>query len=224
MTGRDAGRDVGREVGRLGAGASATSADVCPVDPWELLHEWLPANDDPARPTMTLATASADGRPDARTVLLSEFDDEGFFFHVDSRSRKVAQLGENPRVALMLHLPAELHQLTVQGVASLASADELQRAFRARSPYLQQLAWQNTVEFAGLPLDDRLSSWRAFLREHGDGFGQPPTWTGYVVRPTRLTFWVGNPDTASRRTEYTRPSADSTGAGDPGWTVTLLAG
>lgn len=211
-------------TGRETAHAGTTSADICPVDPWQLLRGWLPANDDPARPTMTLATAGADGQPDARTVLLSEFDDEGFFFHVDSRSRKVRQLAENPRVALMLHLPADLHQLTVQGAVSLAAPDELQRAFQARSPYLQQLAWQNTVEFAGLPLTDRLASWRTFLHDHDDGFGQPPTWTGYVVRPTRLTFWVGNPDTASRRTEYARPSADSPGAGDPAWTVTLLAG
>lgn len=193
----------------------SVSDDVFPTDPWQLLAEWLPANDDPARPLMTLATAE-DGIPDARTLLLSEWDEHGFYFHTDSRSRKVRQLAANPAVALMLHFPDRARQLTVQGTAEVAPADEQRRAYRARSPYLQQLAWQNTVEFAGLPLADRLSAWAAFRDDHADGFGVAPTWTGYLVRPTRLTFWIGNPDTASRRTEYARV--------DDGWTVTLLAG
>ena len=189
--------------------------DTFPDDPWQLLAEWLPPNEDPARPLMTLATA-ADGVPDARTLLLSEFDRDGFYFHTDTRSRKVRQLAADGRVALMLHFPDKARQLTVQGVAEVASTEELRRAFRARSAYLQQLAWQNTVEFAGLPLADRLSAWSAFRDDHADGFGQPLTWTGYLVRPSRLTFWFGNPDTASRRTEYTRTPE--------GWAVSLLAG
>jgi len=193
----------------------SVSDDTFPADPWVLLAEWLPANDDPVRPVMTVATA-ADGVPDARTLLLSEYDRDGFYFHTDSRSRKIGQLAANPAVALMLHFPDKGRQLVVQGIAEPAPADELRRAFRNRSPYLQQLAWQNTVEFAGMPLADRLAEWARFRADHADGFGQPPTWTGYLVRPTRLTFWIGNPDTASRRTEYSR-TAD-------GWTVSLLAG
>ena len=189
--------------------------DEIPAEPWPLLAEWLPPNDDPARPLMTLATA-ADGIPDARTLLLSEWDEHGFYFHTDSRSRKVSQLARHPAVALMMHFPEKLRQLTVQGSAEPAPIEELRRAFRARSPYLQQLAWQNTVEFAGLPLADRLTEWARFREDHDDGFGQPPTWTGYLVRPDRLTFWVGAPDTASRRTEYTRTPE--------GWAVSLLAG
>lgn len=190
--------------------------EVPPADPWVLLRAWLPANDDPTRPLMTLATVGDDGRPDARTLLLSEYDDTGFYFHTDSRSRKVAQLAGHAAVALMLHFPETKRQITVQGTAAPAPADELQRAYRARSPYLQQLAWQNTVEFAGMPHADRVSSWTRFREEHADGFGQPPTWVGYHVAPSRLTFWVGADDTASRRTEYTLTPE--------GWAVSLLAG
>lgn len=192
------------------------TADTPPGDPWELLRAWLPANDDPARPTMTLATVTPDGRPDARIVLLSEYDDEALYFHTDSRSRKVGQLAEHPDVALVLHIAERRHQLTVQGTASPAPPEELRRAYRARSDYLKQLAWQNTVEFAGLPLDDRVSSWARFRDEHADGFGQPPTWVGYRVVPRRLTFWLGSDDTASRRTEYTLTPE--------GWAVSVLAG
>lgn len=195
---------------------NAEIRDDWPEDPWGLLAEWLPANDDPVRPAMTLATVG-DGGPDARTLLLSEWDEQGFYFHTDSRSRKARQLAADGRVALTLHFPDRARQLTVLGHAEPAPAEEQRRAFRARSPYLQQLAWQNTVEFAGLPLAERLKAWSLFRDDHADGFGQPPTWTGYLVRPTRITFWIGSPDTASRRTEYSRGA-------DGSWTVSLLAG
>lgn len=193
------------------------SADEYPADPVEVLAQWLPSNDDPARPAMTLATATHSG-PDARTLLLSEWDENGFYFHTDSRSRKVAQLAAHPQVALVLHFPDRLRQLTVQGTAEPAADAELAWAFAHRSDYLKQLAWQNTREFAGLPYPDRVTAWAQFRTAHADGFGQPPTWTGFLVRPTRLTFWVGDPETASRRTEYAR-----TGVAD-GWAVSVHAG
>ena len=197
--------------------------DDWPDDPTVVLTEWLPANDEPARPTMVVSTVDESGAPDGRTLLLTAWDVDGFFFHSDSRSRKVAQLAREPRVALTLHLPAEAHQITVQGVAEPADAAELEWAFAHRSAYLQQLAWQNTVEFASLPRLDRVSAWEAFAVDHVDGFTAPPTWTGYLVRPSRITFWVGSTATASRRVEYSRAAA----AGDmaeSGWTVTQLAG
>ena len=189
--------------------------DRPPADPWELVRDWLPDNDDPVRPTITVATA-ADGIADARTMLLSAFDEEGFLIHTDARSRKVAQLAANPTIALVILLPEDAHQLVVQGAAEAASAEETGWGFRHRSAYLQQLAWQGTDEFATLPLTDRRQAWAGFAADHRDGFGQPPTWTGYRVRPARLTFWQGDQDTASRRLEYSR-------AGD-GWEVTVLAG
>jgi len=190
-----------------------------PENPWELVAQWLPSNDSPDRPEMTVATVGTDGLPDARTMLLSEYDAGGFYLHTDSRSRKIAQLAAHPGVALMLRFPEERRQLVVQGLAEPAPADELRRAYRARSPYLQQLAWQNTPEFASLPLADRISSWAAFLDDHPEGFSQPPTWAGYLVRPLRLSFWFGHPDTASRRIEYSREAT-----GDATWAVRLLAG
>ncbi len=197
-------------------GASSLLADEVPEDPWTLLREWLPANEDPMRPVITVATVAPDGLADARTQLLSAYDDRGFYIHTDSRSRKVEQLAANPSIALVMHFPAELHQLVVQGRAEAAEPEELAWAFQHRSPYLQQLAWQNTVEFAGLPLADRIASWHAFAEQHPNGVDQPPTWTGYLIRPDRLTFWQGGPDTASRRAEYRRTAE--------GWAVSLLAG
>ena len=201
------------------AGADALAAgylpDEPPADPWELVAAWLPADDDPVRPTMTLATLD-DGVPDARTVLLSGWSRDGFLLHTDTRSRKAAQLQADPAVALVLHLAADAHQLVVQGRAEPAGAAVDRDVFQRRSPYLQQLAWQNTAEFATLPLEDRRAAWAHFTAAHADGFGEPPTWIGYRVVPDRLTFWQGDPATASRRIAYAR-TAD-------GWTVSRHAG
>ncbi|WP_188110559.1 pyridoxine/pyridoxamine 5'-phosphate oxidase [Aeromicrobium ginsengisoli] len=173
--------------------------DDWPADPWELLRAWLPSNDDPVRPTMTLATVAADGSPDARTVLLSELDDAGFYFHTDSRSRKLEQIAAHPRVALVIPLPEHKRQLTVQGTTEDVDPSELAWAYAHRSDYLRRLAWLNTPELAALPLAERIDRWAGFEPDE-----PPDTWTGRLVRPTRLTFWAGRDDTASRRIEYVR--------------------
>ncbi|MGA1837280.1 pyridoxamine 5'-phosphate oxidase family protein [Herbiconiux sp. 11R-BC] len=195
------------------ASAGAAAEVSASADPVELLTAWLPANDDPVRPLMTLSTVSASGYPDARTVLLSEFDDSGFYFHTDSRSRKVADVTANPRVALTVIWPGR--QLVVQGDATRAPQEERSWAYEHRSRYLQVLAWLNTPEFAALPLERRLAEWAEFSDAHPHP-APPVTWDGFVVRPVRLTFWEGNPDTASRRTEFQRTPS--------GWSTAILAG
>jgi len=109
----------------------------------------------------------------------------------------------------------------VQGRAEVAPADEIAAAYRARSPFLQQLAWQNTFEFAQYPDDERRDRWAAFTAAHTDGssrpvFSQPETWVGFLVRPTRMTFWGSGSDAPSRRVEYRATSG--------GWTVAYLPG
>lgn len=187
-----------------------------PADPMDLALKWLPANDSADRPQITLATLDADGAPDARTVLLSDAGPEGFSFHTDALSRKVTQLAADGRVAITVLWPSFTRQLIIAGVAEIASPESIAAAFIRRSPYLQQLAWQNTADFAQLPLAERHGRWAAFLAEHVDGFDQPSNWTGFLVRPHRLTFWTSDPDAASRRLEYVR--------GTDGWSLSLLPG
>ena len=144
-----------------------------PSNPWQVVEEWLPGNDEPERPQMNLATVSVTGEPDARTVLLSEYDSQGFYFHTDALSRKAAAIVANPAVALTFLWPGFTKQLVVQGRAAVAPADEIAAAYRARSPFLQQLAWQNTFEFAQYPDDERRDRWAAFTAAHTDGSAQP---------------------------------------------------
>ena len=182
-----------------------------------LLRDWLPPNDDIDRPRMQLCTVDPLGRPDARTVLLSGWDAEGFVFHTDSASRKVADIGANPAVALVLLWPGVTRQLTVQGRAEPAGSDRDASAYAARSRSLQQLAWLNTAELARQPRDERVARWAAFEREHGmTPLAPPATWTGFLIRPHRLTFWRADTAGPSHRTEFRRAAG--------GWTVHPLAG
>lgn len=193
------------------------AADL-PATPDSILAAWLPSNSDPVRPLMTLATIDVDGTPDARSVLLSEFGTEGFWCHTDRRSRKTEQLAANPVAALVLAWPERRRQIVVRGVVELADAEEASRAYRARSRYLQQLAWQNTDGLAALPYPERVAAWAEFSAAHPDGFDEPATWVGYLVRPLRISFWAGSPEAPARRAEYARESPESA------WAVSVHAG
>ncbi|MEV7693114.1 pyridoxamine 5'-phosphate oxidase family protein [Microbacterium sp. NPDC089189] len=171
-------------------------------DPLALAGSWVPA-DGEDRMLMTLATIDPDGFPRTRTVMLSEFDGERFFFHTDAASRKVADLAADPKVALTLLWPGFTRQIVVQGTAAIAPASEAAAAYEARSPYLRQLAWLNTDEFAQNSRAVREQRWAEFA-VHNAAPAQPAGWMGYAVTPHRFLFWVSNPRTASRRVEYTR--------------------
>jgi pyridoxamine 5'-phosphate oxidase len=184
-----------------------------PEDPLELARQWLPADDDPDRPRVTLATVGADGCPDARTVLLSAFDDSGFAFHTSATSRKVAELAAVPRAAMVLLDPDAPRQLVVRGDVVPDAPGPAAAAWSARTAYLRQLAELNTDELAGRPLAERRSRWAAFRPASPAPAG---SWVGYRLRPAELTFWAGAPDAASRRLQYTRTGGS--------WTWRHLAG
>ncbi|MGY1839951.1 MULTISPECIES: pyridoxine/pyridoxamine 5'-phosphate oxidase [unclassified Modestobacter] len=186
-----------------------------PADPWTLARQWLPGDDDPDRPRVTLATVGEDGCPDARTVLLSAFDESGFAFHTAAGSRKVAQLAARPQAALVVLWPDFGRQLVVRGdVVPDAPASSV-AAWRARSAYLRQLAWLNTDELAGLPLEERRARWAASAARPADS-SPADSWTGYRLQPRELTFWAAHPETASRRLQYVRT--------DDGWRSAHRAG
>jgi pyridoxamine 5'-phosphate oxidase len=198
-------------------GTDHADPDETLADPMELLGLWLPENADELRPLMTLSTVDADGYPDSRNVLLSEFDGEALYFHTDARSRKAGELATNPRVALAFVWIELGRQLTVVGDAAPATPEEAAAAFAARSRYLQLLAWRNGADLAGLGLAARRAAWAAFAAEHPEGtLEPPPTWTGFRVVPRRLTFWRGDPDGPSNRVEYTRSGG--------GWEAVRLPG
>ncbi len=185
--------------------APAVHADAPPpADPFVLARAWLPADDDPERPRVTLSTIGEDGYPDARTVLLSAFDESGFAFHTARASRKVAELAAVPRASIVVLWPDHGRQLLVRGDVVPDDEAAAAAAWAARPEYLRQLAWLNTEELAALPLAERVGRWAGF-RAALDG--PADSWVGYRLRPIELTFWAASARTASRRLQYLRAGA-----------------
>ncbi|MDQ4503446.1 pyridoxamine 5'-phosphate oxidase family protein [Sinomonas sp. ASV322] len=194
------------DAGAPGSLAAAGEADDgAPADPFALLAAWLPGWDGAPLGPMTLATIGRDGYPAARTVLLSGFDGERFFFHTDARSAKAAELATNPRAAATLVWPEAGRQLVVTGDVERLTASDAAAAYSHRTRYLQVLAWANDAEMAQHSLAERRERWRAFDAAHPPGMlAPPPHWAGYALAPVRISFWLADDAGPSHRLAYER--------------------
>jgi len=173
-----------------------------PADPFPLLADWLPAPGSGETPVMTLSTTGVDGYPAARTVLLSLFDGERVHFHTDSRSRKAVELGVDPRATVTVLQPEAARQVVVTGDVAPVTTAEALAAYRARSRYLQLLAWLNDVGTAQLDPAERRARWAAFDAAHPGPLDPPPTWRGYAITPVRVVLWQGDDEGPSTRLAY----------------------
>lgn len=158
------------------------------------LLESARASGDPEPTAMTLATATREGRPSARTVLLKEFDERGFVFYTHVASAKGRELQDNPRAALLFHwkLLRQPVQVRIEGrveVVDDAQAD----AYFATRPRMSQIgAWASRQSET---LDSR-EAFEARIAQaesefEGRDVPRPPGWTGYRVVPDGFEFWYG---------------------------------
>lgn len=172
-------------------------------DPIELLMMWLPPHIDEFRPLMSLATIDENGYPDLRHVLLSSYDQRGITFHVDADSRKVKQLALCAKAAATIAWPQLGKQLIIQGDVEQTSEQEAQAVFLQRNRYLQLLAWINKKPVALKTRQQRQQLWQDFSAQHPQGTLEAPMWwTGYRIKPNRITFWRGQADGPSQRHDY----------------------
>jgi pyridoxamine 5'-phosphate oxidase len=154
---------------------------------------------------MTLATASADGSPSARIVLLRSADERGFAFFTDYRSRKGRELEANPRAALVFYWGELERQVRVSGTVSRVSRDENEAYFLSRPRGSRLGAWtshQSTVIEARADLEERLEAMAA--RFDGGDVPLPPHWGGFRVRPDAIEFWQGRENRLHDRIRYLR--------------------
>jgi pyridoxamine 5'-phosphate oxidase len=166
---------------------------------------------------MTLATATADGTPSARIVLLKAFDERGFVFFTDYRSRKGAELEANPRAALVFYWHELERQVRITGGVALASREESERYFRSRPIGSRLGAWashQSRVIPGRAALEGDL---RDVEQRFADGdVPLPPHWGGYRVVPDAIEFWQGRESRLHDRISYVRGSGS-------GWKVHRLS-
>jgi pyridoxamine 5'-phosphate oxidase len=154
---------------------------------------------------MTLATATADGAPSARIVLLKGFDERGFVFFTDYRSRKAGELKENARAALVFYWPELERQIRITGSTAETDREESEAYFRSRPRGSRIGAWvshQSQVVGSRAELEQRIQE--VERRYPGDDIPLPPYWGGFRLRPESLEFWQGRTNRLHDRIRYLR--------------------
>jgi pyridoxamine 5'-phosphate oxidase len=197
------------------AGLRESDADRDPIEQFRRwFDEALAANLHEPN-AMTLATATPDGRPSARIVLLKGFDARGFVFYTNFEGRKGEELAANPRAALVLYWGELERQVRIEGRVSRVPDEESDAYFEGRPRGSQLGAWASEQSRPARDrgvLEERL---RELEAEYGDReVPRPPFWGGYRVEPEVIEFWQGRENRLHDRLRYRRS--------DEGWKVERL--
>ncbi len=166
---------------------------------------------------MTLATASADGLPSARIVLLKGFHEAGFQFYTNYESFKGKQLLENPRACLVFFWKELERQIRITGLVEKVSRENSDAYFLSRPPGSRIGAWaspQSEVIESSEWLIQQANLYESKFTEKP--ISRPPHWGGYLVRPVTIEFWQGRPNRLHDRLQYSLQE-------DGGWIVERLA-
>jgi pyridoxamine 5'-phosphate oxidase len=161
---------------------------------------------------MTLATASSDALPSARIVLLKKYDEQGFCWYTDSRSRKGQDLAANAQAALLFYWNDMSRQIRVQGIVERLSDEDAEAYFNSRpdgSRFSAAASCQSAVVDKRSDLEYEVHRLRE-LYPQGD-VPRPASWTGYRLKPVYFEFWQGLINRLHDRLVY-RPTEN-------GWTI-----
>jgi pyridoxamine 5'-phosphate oxidase len=181
--------------------------ELTPLDPspfiqfqaWMAEAERTEINDPNA---MVVVTATPDGRPSARTILLKGVDDRGFVFFTNKESRKAGELTANPRIFLLFHWKSLRRQVRVEGAVEDVTGAEADAYFATRARISQLGAWasrQSRPLPARSELEHRLSEFEA---AYPNEVPRPGYWSGYRALPELFEFWHDMPFRLHDRTVY----------------------
>lgn len=197
-----------------------TAADLAP-EPMQQFGSWFketaasPAIHEPN--AMIVSTATPEGRPSSRTVLLKHYDDAGFVFFTNYGSRKGTELAANPYVSLLFPWHPLARQVIVTGRAARIGRDETAAYFRTRPHGSQLGAWASEQSSVIASREELLARYEELAARYPDSeqVPVPPQWGGFRVVPETVEFWQGHENRLHDRLRYVR--------GTDGWRVERLA-
>ena len=177
-------------------------------DPFALFATWFDEASarEPNDPNaMTVASATPEGVPSARIILMKDWDRRGFVFYTNKESRKGGELNANPHVALLFHWKSLRRQIRIEGVVEDVTDSEADTYYNSR-PRVSRLGAWASIQSRPLAeralLEQRVAE--AEARYPGDSVPRPAYWSGYRVIPARFEFWQDMPFRLHDRTIFTR--------------------
>lgn len=164
---------------------------------------------------MSLATASKDCRPSVRIVLLKGFDERGFVFFTNYKSKKGKELADNPYASLLFFWNKLERQVRIDGKIQMISEDETKEYFDTR-PYKSRIgAWASPQSSVIEGRTILAKNFVKYLIKFRDKVPVPPYWGGYKVIPNAIEFWQGRPNRLHDRIKYSKQKS--------GWKIERLA-
>ncbi|MDP2469801.1 MAG: pyridoxamine 5'-phosphate oxidase [Candidatus Palauibacterales bacterium] len=165
--------------------------------------------------SMALATATSDGRPSVRQVLLKAFDERGFVFYTNYESQKGMEIAENPRAALAIHWPILQRQVRINGTVEKTSTEESEAYFASRPRGSRLGAWASDQSSVLRDREELEGRFRETQHRFGSGdIPLPSFWGGYRVVPEKIEFWQGRANRLHDRLLFRRA--------DGAWTIERL--